>query len=301
MKAAFLSFLAFGVFGSACFAAEASGTMQSAPSKDHPAPLFFFENGLRTPRVGQFSLEEYEAHVKACAELGYAGAEVSVGPDFAQKKAVLEKHGLKPLATYVGIRLNDPKSPFVPGLHEAIEGLKGTDAVVNLYILGVPSGKDAGRNDPLAVKHIRQVAEWAADSGLKVALYPHAGFYVDKVDDAVRLIEKAGCKNLGLIFNLCHWLKVQGPDDLDGVLAKARPHLLCVSVNGADKDGNNWDTLIRPLGEGDFNTAMLVNKLREIGYNGPFGLQCYNINLKPQDHLSRSIRAWKTIWADSFQ
>lgn len=281
---------------SMCAAAE------GAPSKEHPAPLFFFENALRTPGAqGTFTLEEYEARVRQCREMGYAGAEVSVGPDFAQKKAILLEQGLKPFATYVGIRVNDPENPFVPGLREAIEGLKGTGAVVNLYLLGVPSGQEIEKNDPIAVRHIRQVADWAAESGLKVALYPHAFFYVDKVEDAVRLIQKADRPNLGLIFNLCHWLKVQGPGDLDGVLQAAKPYLYCVSVNGADAGGQDWDALIRPLGEGDFDVAIVVKKVREIGYTGPFGLQCYNINLQPEDHLGRSIRAWKTIWADSFR
>ena len=301
MKAMFPPILVYWILVPLCFTGSVLKAKEGGLDKNHPAPLFFFENGLRTPRTGQFSLQEYETHVKRCAAMGYAGAEVSVGPDFAEKKAVLEKHGLKPYATYVGIRLNAPNSPFVPGLREAIRELKGTDAVVNLYILGVPSGKDIEKNDPIAVEHIRQVAGWAKQAGLKVALYPHAGFYVDKVDDAVRLIDKAQRDNLGLIFNLCHWLKVQGPDGLDGVLAKAKPHLLCVSINGADAKGTNWDALIRPLGEGDFDTATLLKKLRKLGYVGPFGLQCYNINLEPEDHLSRSIRAWKTVWADSFR
>ena len=61
--------------------------------------------------------------------------------------------------------------------------------------------------------------------------------------------------NVGLTFNLCHWLRTDHGKDLDELLREARPHLQMVTINGADKEGD-WDRLIQPLGKGDYDKAM---------------------------------------------
>ena len=70
-----------------------------------------------------------------------------------------------------------------------------------------------------------------------------------------------------------------------------------VSLNGADSgDTQNmgWDQLIQPLGEGSFDTYELVRYLKDQGYNGKFGLQCYNIQLDCETALSKSMNTWKS-------
>ena len=51
---------------------------------------------------------------------------------------------------------------------------------------------------------VREVAAMAEEAGLRVALYPHHGFWVERVEDAVRIAKKVNSKNLGVTFNLCH-------------------------------------------------------------------------------------------------
>ena len=75
----------------------------------------------------------------------------------------------------------------------------------------------------------------AEEAQVRIALYPHAGFWVERVEDAVRLAARVDRKNLGVTFNLCHWLKVDGRN-LDTSLAQARPYLFLVTINGADND-----------------------------------------------------------------
>ena len=64
----------------------------------------------------------------------------------------------------------------------------------------------------MAVAAISEVADAAAHYGLSVSLYPHFGNLVERVADAVRIAEKTGRKNVGVTFNLCHWLRTDGPD-----------------------------------------------------------------------------------------
>jgi sugar phosphate isomerase/epimerase len=54
----------------------------------------------------------------------------------------------------------------------------------------------------------------------------------------------------------------------------------------------NWDKLIRPLGEGTFDTYKLVKLAKDNGYKGLFGLQCYNIRQDCEVALTTSINTW---------
>lgn len=146
---------------------------------------------------------------------------------------------------------------------------------------------------------MKKIAGKAKDAGLKVVLYPHANFHIERVDHALRIARATGCDNVGVTFNLCHFLKIQPTDDLAATLAEARPLLWSFSTCGADADGKDWSTLIRPLDEGTFDQTALLRQLRGIGFQGPVGLQCFNIKIDPRKHLERSVRAWSQYLAAS--
>ena len=41
--------------------------------------------------------------------------------------------------------------------------------------------------------------------------------------------------------------------------------------------------------------AAFLKTLKELGYKGPIGLQCYGIGGDTREHLARSMAAWKTL------
>lgn len=68
-----------------------------------------------------------------------------------------------------------------------------------------------------------------------------------------------------------------------------------ISINGADTGNTKemgWDQLIQPIGEGTFDTYKLVKLAKDNGYEGPFGLQCYNIKQDCETALSKSMDTW---------
>jgi sugar phosphate isomerase/epimerase len=67
------------------------------------------------------------------------------------------------------------------------------------------------------------------------------------VEDAVRICEKVARKNVGVTFNLCHYLRSKPETPLDHVLEIARPHLTLITTCSADKNGTTWAQLIEPL------------------------------------------------------
>ena len=68
-------------------------------------------------------------------------------------------------------------------------------------------------------------------------LYPHDKFYIERLDHAVKIARATGCDNVGIAFNLCHFLKVQPNDDLATALNGAKDLIWSVSICGADAAG----------------------------------------------------------------
>ena len=72
--------------------------------------------------------------------------------------------------------------------------------------------------------------------------------------------------NIGIVFNLHH-----GHDHLDGLaeaLAKMKPHLLCLNLNGTNQESRE---AIIPLGQGSRDLGVL-RTIVQSGYDGPIGL-----------------------------
>ena len=79
-------------------------------------------------------------------------------------------------------------------------------------------------------------------------------------------------------------------------LKEAVPYLYMISIHGldgGDTKSMNWDRLIQPLGEGSFDTYPIVKIAKDNGYDGLFGLQCYNIKQDAKVALTKSMETWR--------
>lgn len=248
--------------------------------------LYPFQNGMRFPNADE--------GVRLIKELGYQGIG-SINPeDLARVKAACEKEGLKVFSIYTGGKVNADGFDYAKNVSEAIAMLKGTNALVELNVQ-----RGTNPNDTQAVAFVKEIADQAKAVGLKVVLYPHANFHIERIDHALRIAKATGCDNVGVAFNLCHFLKCQPGDNLEATLTAAEPLLWSVSICGADAEGKDWNTLIRPLDEGTFDQAKLLRLLNKLDYKGPIGLQCFNIKVDPKQNLTRSMAAWKKHLAAS--
>lgn len=257
--------------------------------KGLPNPFFAMDTGTKDAKH-KTALEQ----ARLAKELGYDG----IGCDIRAMPAMLEavkELDLKLYAVYVGANVDPAKPKYDPRLKAVIKSLKGRDTFVWLFVQGgKPSSTDA---DERAVAIIREVAELAAESGLSVSLYPHTNFYAERVEDAVRLTKKVGRKNVGITFNLCHWLKVDKEENLKPLLKQAKPYLNVVTINGADSGGKDWKTLIQPLDRGSFDMVGFLRDLKGLGFKGPIGLQHYGIKGDARENLDRSMGAWRRLSA----
>jgi sugar phosphate isomerase/epimerase len=245
--------------------------------------LGVFDNGLGR---GIVSIDEQADLAK---RTGYDGVIFAGTAEIPEKRKALESRGLTFYGIYTGMNLSDKEPGYDPGLPEAIRQLRGTGA----QIMFIVNGKHADA-DAVATRVIRQVADMAAEAGLRVALYPHYGMHVVRIEDALRLREMAGRPNVGIMFNLCHWLRSGDEANLKLRLEQAAPYLSLVLINGADHEGD-WDRLIQPLDRGEFDVKAFLAAVRATGYKGPVALQCYAIKGDREENLKRSMTAWKKL------
>jgi sugar phosphate isomerase/epimerase len=246
-----------------------------------------------------------QADIERLAALGYAGLGPVV-PNAAAWQRLneqilpwLDARKLKLYAVYSGLQVAGDLYTIDPELKRNLPSLKGRGTVIWLPIVSKAFKPSDPEGDALAVAAVREVADLAALQGLAISLYPHAGSLTERVSDAVRIADKTGRANVGVTFNLCHWLRTDGPDSMERVLKLALPRLSLVTINGADRDGKDWVKLIQPLDSGTFDVAAFLGALHGLGYRGPIGLQGYavanNQKIEPSENLTRSMAAWKKM------
>jgi len=246
-----------------------------------------------------------EAKIAMLKDLGYSGVDFSALSGFGRSVdqlpevlAAVDRHGLTLYAVYFTVEIDRGECPAE--VRRAIELLGGrADPVIWAALQSTRFKAGSTEGDAAAVATVRSMAELAARGKLKVALYPHTGQYAERVIDNVRIAQEVGQPNVGVTWNLCHWLKAEGGQGFLTTATLALPYLMRVTVNGADQPapGLGWDRLIKPLGEGSYDVAGFVSRLRELGYRGPIGLQGYGIKGDARKNLSRSLAAWKKRFA----
>lgn len=256
-------------------------------------PFFAFDNGVGR---GQWNPDQ---QAEVLAELGYDGIGYTGLNDVPSLLEAMRKRNLRVFSTYLAVDLQPGTVAYDPALPQAIKQFDGSGTALWLHVHA--KGAPAGSMDDRAVEVIGKIADMAEESGLPVVLYPHTGFYVATSSDAVRIVSKLQRKNVGVSFNLCHFLKQTNAKELENRLAEAAPYLSLVSINGCDSGDTQsmgWDRLIQTLDQGSFDVKRVLSLLQQHGYQGPVGLQCYQIKGDIRENLQRSIKAWKNLNSD---
>lgn len=273
-------------------AALLTGGCRSVPSASKTNPFFAF--CIDTHDAKKRNLEEQAALLK---ELGYDGVGHLWLNNIPERLKTLDDAGLKLFQITMTVDITPGKQAYDPRFKEFMPLLKERHVQFLLLMRGMKPSDPAG--DARAVEIIREMASIAAESGAEILLYPHISDWLEKIEDAVRVADKVDRPNVGVMFNLCHWLRVSKERDYKPLLAKAMPRLWAVSINGADEfdDKPGWDHYIQPLGRGSFDMLTFLKTLRGLGYKGPIGLQCYGIQGDERDALAESMKAWRGYWA----
>jgi sugar phosphate isomerase/epimerase len=268
---------------------EASG-FDSGVAAGLPNPVFAYE-------FGDISPEQQAAFARAN---GFAGTVFDHARQIPERLRALDEAHLQLLFLWLTVDISNGQINYEPGMEAAIEALQGRETVVWVAIQGEDTGGGAGAEER-TIQAVDRISDLASRFNLRVALYPHYGFYLARFRDVVRIAERAGRSNVGVTFNLCHELRSGFDPEFHPLLDKAIGRLYGVTINGAERQGRDWSTLIQPLGRGDYDVTELVRTITKAGYRGPFGIQCYGLQGDPGVYLKQSMAAWRVISARAAQ
>ena len=185
-------------------------------------------------------------------------------PTFDAEIDALQRHGVSLDAWWFPTAMNDEARLI-------LEVIARHGVHPQLWVMGggepVKSPDEQTQRIEQEAARLRPIADAAAKAGCKVALYNH-GAWFGEPENQIAIIERLardGVANVGIVYNLHH-----GHEHLDRfptLLAKMKPHLLALNLNGMTRGGEK----ILPLGEGDLDLALLKT-IRDSGWRGPIGI-----------------------------
>jgi sugar phosphate isomerase/epimerase len=242
----------------------------------------------------------FEEQAQMLKELGYAGVGHIWLDKVEERLKTLDDAGLRLFQITMQVSVAPDKQPYdTARFKQVCSAIKGRHVQFCLLVSGAkPSDPSA---DPRGVEILREMSDLASDSGSQLLLYPHVNNWIERIEDSVRVANKVNRPNVGCMFNVCHWLKVDKSRYYKPLLKQAKPRLWAVSINGADEfdPKGDWKHYLQPLGKGNFDIPGFLRTLRDLGYTGPIGLQCYGITGDTREHLAQSIEAWRKMDLDA--
>jgi sugar phosphate isomerase/epimerase len=254
-------------------------------------------NSVFAYEFGDISPEQQAGFAR---QYGFEGTVFDHARQMPERLRALDEAHLQLFFLWLTVDISHGQIIYEPEMESGIAALKGRGTVVWVAIQRADTGDSAGAEER-AIQAVDRISDLASQANLRVALYPHYGFYLARFRDVVRLAERAKRSNVGVTFNLCHELRSGFEPEFPQLLDKAIPRLYGVTINGADRQGRDWSTLIQPLGRGDYDVTGLVRSITKAGYRGPFGIQCYGLKGDPGVYLKQSMAAWRVISVEAGQ
>jgi inosose dehydratase len=225
-------------------------------------------------------------------DLGLAATEF--GPDgflpagAAERAALLESYGLRPVGGFAPVVLHDPGRDPLPEVRRILSGF-GMERSNLTLVLAAVHGLDGYDERPALdaagwtalLTNLDKIDALAAEAGVRAVLHPHVGTMVERPAEVRRVLDGSG---IPLCLDTGHLL-IGGTDP--GELAAraagriAHVHLKDVDADlaGAVREGRTPYAeavragVYRRLGTGDIDIAGIVGSLEGAGYDGWYVLE----------------------------
>ena len=189
-------------------------------------------------------------------------------PTFDAEIEALKRHGVSLDAWWFPTALNDEARLI-------LDVCKKHGVRPQLWVTGggvpVKSPEEQQSRIEDEARRLRPIAEAAAQIGSKVGLYNHGGWFGEP-ENQIAVIERLardGLTNVGLVYNFHH--AHDQVDRFPELLAKMKPHLLALNLNGMTRDGERLGKKILPLGQGELD-LQLLRAIRDSGWRGLIGI-----------------------------
>ena len=255
----------------------------------------------------EYSTFDFKDRVEAASRAGFKG----VGIWHSDLDHILERRTLKEMKKILDdngmkyVELEFLRDWFVDGelkRQSDMERKKLLEASQALNAKQMKVGDFERKKTPMP-KLIEAFAELCAEAdkyGAKIGYELMPFGMLDSLKDSLTMIEGAGAKNGGIIFDLWHVVKLGIPyEEVSRVPLK---YIVGVEIN----DGTftaPWslheDTINhrRFCGEGEFDVKGFVAAMEKTGYAGAWGIEVLSAELRPRPLEEAVTRAYKTTIA----
>ena len=269
---------------------------------------FWTLSGKAEPHTDkEYSTFDFQDRVEAAAKVGFKGigiwdqdlAHIRETRSLKEMKQILDDSGMK----YV--ELEFLRDWFLEGERKNksdLEKRKFFEAadVLKPHHLKVGDFYKEKYEMPRVTESFAALCKDAAEHGVTIGFELMPFGMIDNLKDALTMVEGAGAKNGGIIFDLWHLSKMGVPnEEISRVPVK---HIVSVEIN----DGTftaPWslheDTINhrRFCGEGEFDVKGFLAALEKTGYSGPIGIEVLSKELRPLSLNEAVTKAFKTTYA----
>ncbi|MDL5053617.1 sugar phosphate isomerase/epimerase family protein [Oscillatoria laete-virens NRMC-F 0139] len=247
-----------------------------------------------------------ETRAEMLKELGFDGMyflfwgnQPSAHLEFPTLGTVKEKYGLEVAGVYQTYDISKPETDEGNAMALRTTAEMQGCSTIDLALTGFGGSLKCSdtAHDAAAIKVIERFLKIADDKNLTIALYPHFSFWLEKTDDALRLVRALPHPRLKLNFCGFHWFAADGCPVFP-LLERIFPHLHGVNLNGARKPNPaGLPATIEPLDDGEMDNFAIVQKLHKLGFNGWYGVQGYSVGSDVYSKLRRSIGVFREFEA----
>ena len=210
-------------------------------------------------------------------------------PTFPNEIAALKAHGINLASVWLWID-TDSADIFDETNNQLFEMIKQNNVKTDFWV-GFSNKHFEGLSDEAklekAVESVSYIRDRANELGCTISLYNH-GDWFGEPGNQVRIIEKLGAKDVGIIYNFHH--AHSQIKEFPELLQKMLPYLNTVNLNGMKVEGPK----IMTIGEGREELGMLKT-LKESGYDGYLGVICHIETEDAQKVLERNINGLKSL------
>lgn len=269
-----------------------------------PNPIFAMDTHFMA-RPTETSLDEACALVRATGYDSYSATFFEPSAkgtrDFG---AACARHGLTFSAAYVLLDAAYP--PEGERLDKVLSVLRALDAPTDLEL--AVQYQDFGK-EVRSTAHDEAIRGWlqallpeAEARGIRLCLYPHFGFVLERCSDCLRVAEALDHPLVKVVFCGYHWHRVDAETALPELFMRAGERLRRVNLSGAQAfpedqaEGKALNPEIQPLDAGELDNAAVLKALRAVAFPGPIGVQGFGVSAEPEQALTRSRAFLQQHW-----
>jgi sugar phosphate isomerase/epimerase len=210
-------------------------------------------------------------------------------PTFADEIKALRDRDIKLSAVWLWVDTDTGKI-FDNASEQLLSIIKENNVKTDLWV-GFSNKHFDGLSDEekleKAVASVSYIEKRANELGCTISLYNHGDWFGEPVNQ-VRIIERLGSKNVGMVYNFHHGHS--HVKKFPSLLSQMLPYLKTVNLNGMKIEGPK----ILTIGDGDQEAEMLKT-LKDSGFSGTIGIICHIETDDAKVVLQRNIDGLKSI------